>query len=346
MDGSVVWAVLAAPHAGAGVGQGSPGLTINRRLSRCRFGRSGVAVPRVKGTGWLWPPAGTVILPWQLEEVRKDQIFLGEQPTLVIGPAALSTVQQLYQPWGKRRTCTSATPWRSCTHGTSHPSPVQKGSLSPQPMFCPSAEDLGHVSSHLPGRMCGGSGCWKLMTVAWRRLFPMVCQALLLSGFPPAGSSHASAQGQVSRAFPAPASSQGPQWGTPSPQALLQWDLRLTPLWRGEGAAAASALSVTRMSATQRRAMLCAHLGSRSYSQQKAAEGAGDTSGGSDMAYGSDSAWEGTADITCWHFQDEFLCSHCANQLLHVQGCLLTLLQWGTPMSYMARSKSGRVEGL
>lgn len=49
----------------------------------------------------------------------------------------------------------------------------------------------------------------------------MVCQTLLPSGFPPAGSSHASAQGQVSSAFPAPASSQGPQWGTTSPQALL-----------------------------------------------------------------------------------------------------------------------------
>lgn len=91
--------------------------------------------------------------------------------------------------------------------------------------------------------------------------------------------------------------------------------------------------------------MLCAHLGSRIY-QQKAAGGTGDTSGGSDVAYGSNSAWEETADITCWHFQDEFLCGHCANQLVHVQGCLLTLLQWGTPVSYTARSEGGQVEGL
>lgn len=91
--------------------------------------------------------------------------------------------------------------------------------------------------------------------------------------------------------------------------------------------------------------MLCAHLGSRIY-QQKAAGGTGDTSGGSDVAHGSNSAWEETADVTCWHFQDEFLCGHCANQLVHVQGCLLTLLQWGTPVSYTARSEGGQVEGL
>lgn len=97
---------------------------------------------------------------------------------------------------GKMRTWASATPWGSCTHGTSHPSLVQKEPASPQPTFCPRPEDLWYVSFHLPGRMCGGSGCWQLMTVVWRRLFPMVCQTLLPSGFPPAGSSHASARGK------------------------------------------------------------------------------------------------------------------------------------------------------
>lgn len=57
----------------------------------------------VRVTGLVRPVTGTVVLPGELEEVRQDQVLLGEQPTLVIGPAALGTVQQLHQAWEKCR---------------------------------------------------------------------------------------------------------------------------------------------------------------------------------------------------------------------------------------------------
>lgn len=97
---------------GAGVGQGSPGLLLDRGLSRRGLlGGAGVVAPlgsRVRGAGLIGAPAGAAVLPRQLEEVRQHQVLLGEQPPLVVGPAALGTVQQLHQPWGKSRTRTSA----------------------------------------------------------------------------------------------------------------------------------------------------------------------------------------------------------------------------------------------
>lgn len=97
-------------HApGAGVQQDSSELVVDRRLSRCRLCGLRMAISLgawVRGVGLIRPLAGTVVLPGELEEVRQDQVLLGEQPTLVIGPAALGTVQQLHQPWGKCRSCT------------------------------------------------------------------------------------------------------------------------------------------------------------------------------------------------------------------------------------------------
>lgn len=46
------------------------------------------------------PLTGAAVLLRELEEVRQDQVLLGEQPTLIVGPAALGTVQQLHEPWG------------------------------------------------------------------------------------------------------------------------------------------------------------------------------------------------------------------------------------------------------
>lgn len=97
-------------HApGVDVQQGSSELMVNWRLSRCRLCRLRMAVSLgtwVRAAGLIRPFAGAVVLPGELEEVRQYQVLLGEQPTLVVGPAALGTVQQLHQPWGKCRSCT------------------------------------------------------------------------------------------------------------------------------------------------------------------------------------------------------------------------------------------------
>lgn len=97
-------------HApGADVQQDSSELVVNWRLSRRRLCRLRMAVSLgacVRAMGLIRPHAGTAALPRKLEEVRQDQVLLGEQPTLVICPAALGTVQQLHQPWGKCRSRT------------------------------------------------------------------------------------------------------------------------------------------------------------------------------------------------------------------------------------------------
>jgi len=93
----------------ADVQQDSSELVVDRRLSwygLCGLRMAVSLAAWVRGTGLIRPLAGAVVLPRELEEVRQDQVLLGEQPTLVIGPAALGTVQQLHQPWGKCRSCT------------------------------------------------------------------------------------------------------------------------------------------------------------------------------------------------------------------------------------------------
>lgn len=77
--------------------QDSSELMVNWRLSWGGLCGLGMAVPL---RAWaIRPLAGTAVLLRELEEVRQDQVLLGEQPTLVIGPAALGTVQQLHKPF-------------------------------------------------------------------------------------------------------------------------------------------------------------------------------------------------------------------------------------------------------
>lgn len=87
---------------GVDVQQDSSELVVKRRLSQCRlFLRAAASLgASLRGTGLIRPCRGTVVPHGELEEVRQDQVLLREQPTLVVGPAALGTVQQLHQPWG------------------------------------------------------------------------------------------------------------------------------------------------------------------------------------------------------------------------------------------------------
>lgn len=71
--------------------------------------------------------------------------------------------------------------------------------------------------------------------------------------------------------------------------------------------------------------------GSRSHSQQKAAWPC-EHSGRGHTAWEGDTAWR-RGHFTSQRLQDEFLSSHCADQLLQVQGSWLTLLQWEEPAS-------------
>lgn len=135
------------------------------------------------------------------------------------------------------------------------------GPCSPhRPVFCPNPVGLGCASSHLPSRRCGGSGWWQPRTGACRRrgAAPMARRPPLPSGFPPVMSSPAQHGGREA-AFPHPtAACSCPCSGHPFPTAppqpgasplLTRAEPGLTSLRSGEGAAAASALSVTLMSA-------------------------------------------------------------------------------------------------
>lgn len=196
------------------------------------------------------------------------------------------------------------------------------------------------LGSHLPGHRCGGSGWWqpRTGTCRRRRASPTACRPLLPSGFPPAVSGRAQHRGREA-ALPRPtAACSCPCSGHPYPTAppqpgasplLSREDLGLTSLRSGEGAAAASALSVTLMSAMYRGAGLSTTVlagdrteptqGAGAVASRKQPGPVSRMGSGAGTARGSDMAREGTRlspDITCWRFQDEFLRSHRANQLL------------------------------
>lgn len=86
------------------------------------------------------------------------------------------------------------------------PIPSRLGPCIPHPVFCPSPSGFRHARSHLPGHTCGGSGSWQLKTGAGRRrrASPTVCQALRLSGSPPAMSSPGISDGARRQCSPSP----------------------------------------------------------------------------------------------------------------------------------------------